>query len=142
MAEYYGKDLVFTWTYTSGTTSATIDMSEYQRGASFTPSGKIDTATTGSATYENRIVGVKDFSVSYKGLAQANAATGGTTLEDSLAYGAIGTVTLGPEGTAAGKRKYTLPCISQGLQQNLQYDALTELNVSFVGNGTVTYGAY
>jgi hypothetical protein len=138
MSEYYGKDLVFQWIGTAGTT----DMSEYQRGASFTPTGKIDVNTTGAATYEGRQVGVKDFNASYKGLAQANAATGGTSLEDTLRFGEVGTIILGPEGTATGKRRYTLPVISQGLQTNLQYDALTELNVSFVGNGTVTYGAY
>jgi hypothetical protein len=135
MAEFYGKDLIFSFAGTGGS----IDLSEYQRGASFSPSGKIDVNTTGAATYEGRQVGVKDFTASYKGLAQAGTAGGAEVL---MAFGELGTVRLGPEGTAAGKRLYILPVISQGCQINLQYDGLTELNVSFVGNGTPTYSNY
>ncbi len=139
MAEFYGKDLQFQWIGTAGT----LDISEYQRGASFLPSGKIDVNTTGAAGYETRQVGVKDFNASYKGLWQTGTAgTATTTLENTMRFGEVGTVILGPEGTATGMRKYTLPVISQGAQLALQYDALTEINIAFVGNGTVTYGAY
>lgn len=138
MTEFYGKDLNFQWIGTAGT----LDMSEYQRGASFSPSGKIDVNTTGAAGYETRQVGVKDFTASYRGLWQAGTAgTATTTMENTLRFGEIGTVILSPEGTAAGQRKYTLPVISQGPQVNLAYDGLTEINISFLGNGTVTYGA-
>jgi hypothetical protein len=138
MTEFYGKDLNFQWVGTAGT----LDMSEYQRGASFSPSGKIDVNTTGAAGYETRQVGVKDFTASYRGLWQAGTAgTATTTMENTLRFGESGTVLLSPEGTAAGTRKYTLPVISQGPQVNLAYDGLTEINISFVGNGTVTYGA-
>lgn len=132
--EFYGKDLQFIFAGTGGS----INMSEYQRGASFSPTGKIDVNTTGSAGAETRQVGVKDYTVSYKGLWQ----TVGTAIEALVAFGELGTVTLGPEGTATGMRKYTLPVISQGPQVNLVYDGLTELNVAFVGNGTPTYGQY
>jgi hypothetical protein len=139
MAEYYGANLNFVWVGTAGT----LDLSEYQRGASFSPTGAIDVNTTGAAGYETRQVGVKDFTVTYRGLAQSGTAgTGTATLENTLRFGEIGTVYLGPEGTATGMRKYTLPVISQGPQVNLEYKTLTEINISFVGNGTVTYGAY
>jgi hypothetical protein len=134
MAEFYGKDLNFTFNGASGS----VDMSEYQRGASFSPTGKVDVVTTGTATAESRMVGVKDFTASYKGLWQSV----GTAVEVSLAFGVLGTIYMGPEGTSTGMRKYTLPVISQGPQVNLQYDGVTELNVSFVGNGSVTYGQY
>ncbi len=138
MAEFYGKDLQFQWVGTAGT----LDMSEYQRGASFSPSGKIDVNTTGAAGYETRQVGVKDFTASYKGLWQSGTAgTATTTMENTLRFGEIGTVYLSPEGTAAGMRKYTLPVISQGPQVNLAYEGLTEINIAFVGNGTALYGA-
>ena len=139
MAEFYGRNMVFQWIGTAGT----LDMSEYSRGASFLPSGKIDTNTTGAAGYETRQVGVLDFTASYKGLWQTGTAgTAATAIRNTLRFGETGTVILAPEGTAAGQDKYTLPCISQGLQTNLQYDTLTEINVSFVGNGTAIYGAY
>jgi len=132
MAEFYGANLQFTFNGTGGT----ADLSEYQRGASFSPSGKIDVNTTGPAGAETRQVGVKDFTVTYKGLWQ----TTGTAIEALLKFGSSGTVYLAPEGTATGARYYTLPVISQGPQVNLAYDGLTELSVSFVGNGTPTYG--
>jgi hypothetical protein len=137
MAEFYGNNLNFQWVGTAGT----LDMSEYQRGASFSPTGKIDVVTTGAATYDTRMVGVKDFTASYKGLWQTGTAgTATTTMENTLRFGEAGTIYLSPEGTAAGQRKYTLPVISQGPQVQLAYDGLTEINISFVGNGTVTYG--
>jgi len=139
MPEFYGKDLSFTWIGTAGT----LDISEYQRGASFAPTGKIDVNTTGAAGYETRQVGVKDFTASFRGLWQAGTTgTATTTMENTMRFGEIGTVILGPEGTATGQRKYTLPVISQGPQVNVQYDTLTEVNISFVGNGTALYGAY
>jgi len=139
MAEFYGKDLEFIWVGTAGT----LNVSEYQRGVTFSPTVQLDDNTTGSATYRTKSVGLKDFSVSYKGLAQTGTAgTVATTFESTMRAGEIGTIYFGPEGTATGMRKYTFPVVSLGLQQNLVYDALTELNVSFDGNGTVTYGAY
>ena len=138
MTEFYGANLDFQWIGTAGT----LSLSEFQRGASFAPSGKIDVVTTGNATYETRMVGVKDFTASFKGLWQGGTAgTATTTMENTLRFGEVGTVILSPEGTAGGMRKYTLPVISQGPQVNLQYDAVTEINISFVGNGTALYGA-
>lgn len=137
MPEFFGKDLQFTWNSAAGS----IDASEYQRGASFSPTGKVDVVTTGAATYDTRMVGVKDFTVSYKGLWQADAtATLATDIENLWQFGQSGTIYLAPEGTAVGARKYTLPVISQGVQAQFAYDGLTEINCSFVGNGTVTYG--
>lgn len=139
MAEFLGKDLQFQWVGTAGT----LDMSEYQRGVTFSPTVAIHDVTTGAATYNTKMIGLKDFTVSYKGLWQSGTAgTATTTMENTLKAGEGGTIYLGPEGTATGMRKYTLPVISQGPQVNLQYDALTEINISFDGNGTVTYGAY
>ena len=133
MAEFYGKDLVFTWNSSAGST----DMSEYQRSVSFSPTAQIDDNTTGSATYRANNVGLKDFTVNYKGLLQQNL---GTTVHDMFVPGLVGTVVFQPEGTTSGLRKYTLPVICLGLQVNQVYDALSEMNVSFDGNGTITYG--
>jgi len=138
MAEFFGKDLDFQWIGTAGT----LSLSEYQRGATFTPSGNIAVNTTGAAGYETRQVGAKDFTASYKGLWQSGTAgTAATIIDYTLRFGEAGTILLSPEGTATGARLYTLPVISQGCSVNLQYDALTEINISFVGNGTALYGA-
>lgn len=138
MTEFFGKDLDFQWIGTAGT----LSLSEFQRGATFTPSGNIAVNTTGAAGYETRQVGTKDFTASFKGLWQAGTAgTATTTMENTLRFGESGTILLSPEGTATGTRKYTLPVISEGCVLNTQYDQLVEVNINFVGNGTVTYGA-
>ena len=49
---------------------------------------------------------------------------------------------LGPEGTAATKRKYTLPAFSQGGKFNFAYADVVELACDFQGNGTATYGTF
>ncbi len=137
MTEFYGKDCQFTWNSAAGS----IDASEYIRGATFSPTGKVDVVTTGAAGAETRTVGIKDYTVSYKGLWQADAtATLATDIENLWQFGQSGTIYMAPEGTAVGARYYTLPVISQGVQANFVYDGITEINCSFVGNGTVTYG--
>jgi len=139
MAEFFGSGLVVQWIGTAGT----LDCSEWARGASFTPSGNIQVNTTGAAGYETRQVGVKDFNASFKGLWQSGTAgTAVTAVRNTLRFGEIGTLIMAPEGTATGKDKYTLPVISQGCPVVTQYDALTEFNVSFLGNGTIGYDAY
>jgi hypothetical protein len=132
MTEFYGKNLVFLWSTAAGTT----DMTEYFRNVTFSPGGKIDDVTTGAATYKTKTTGVTDFTVTYKGLHQSK----GTAVEDVLVLGQAGTIYLSPEGTATNARLYTLPVISQGPQVASQYDGLTELNVSFIGNGDIVYG--
>jgi hypothetical protein len=143
MAEFYGSGAYFVFNGTAGTANQ-IDMSEYQRSITFSPAADMAVVTTGAATAETRMVGLKDFTVTYKGLMQAGTgvATAAMQLENQLAWGKTGTIKFSPElaGTGSGYRLYTLPVISQGLQQNWQYDSVVELSVDFVGNGTITYG--
>lgn len=143
MAEFYGSGAYFTFTGTAGT-AQTLNLSEFERSVTFTPTADMAVVTTGAATAESRLVGLKDFTVAYKGLMQSGTgvATAAFQLENQLAWGKLGTITFSPElaGTGSGYRKYTFLVISQGLQINSQYDQLTEINVNFMGNGTITYG--
>ena len=136
MTEYYGNGCVFQFVGTAGT----LDMSADLRSVTFSPTGQMDDVTTGSEAYKHYLTTLKDFTVSYKGLAQAGTAAAGSAVEDYLAWGQVGTIYCYPQGTGTSYRKYTWPVISQGVQQNFQYNALTEVNVSFQGNGTVVYG--
>lgn len=138
MPEFYGKDLIFHFTY--GSPVGTLDMSADQRGVTFNPSIQMDDKSTGSEAAKSYLTRQTDFTVTYKGLAQSGTAGLGSALEDRLTPGAEGTIYLWPLGSAAGQRKYTFPVISQGCQQNWQFTALTEINVSFQGNGTWTFG--
>lgn len=138
MPEFYGKDLIFQFSGTGGT----IDLSADQRGVTFNPSIQMDDNSTGSAGAKTYSTRQTDFTLTYKGLAQSGTAGVGSATEDALRPGEVGTVYLYPLGSVAGTayRKYTFPVISQGLQQNFQFTALTELNCSFQGNGTWTFG--
>jgi hypothetical protein len=137
MPEFYGSALIVQWVGTGGT----IDISADYRNLSFSPTIQMDDKSTGSETVKTYLTGQKDYTVTYKGLYQTGTAGIGSATEDALGEGKVGTVYCYPLGSAATpNRKYTFPVISQGIQQNWVYNALTELNVSFQGNGTITYG--
>ena len=115
MAEYAGNALVFKFVTTAGT----ADFSADQRSVNYSPSVDFADATAGSDTYKVKLPTVKDNTASISGVLQA----GGTAIEDICTVGAFGTATIQPEGTAAGKRKITMPCYSKGMQ--LQYQTLS-----------------
>jgi hypothetical protein len=137
MPEFYGSALCVNFNGTGGSIDLTADF----RTVSFSPTIQMDDKSTGSETVKTYLTGQKDFTVTYKGLYQTGTAALGASLEDKLNVGVFGTLLVYPLGsTVAGNRIYTMPVISQGVQQNWTYNGLTEVNVSFQGNGTITYG--
>jgi hypothetical protein len=137
MPEFYGSALVINFNGTGGS----IDLTADQRAVTFSPSIQMDDVSTGSQGAKTYLTGQKDFTVSYKGLYQSGTAALGASLEDKLGVGVYGTLSVWPLGSAvAGNRIYTMPVISQGVQQSWAYAGITEINCSFQGNGTVTYG--
>lgn len=135
MAEFTGQNLYVQWNAGS---AGTIDLSGDYRTVSWNPSiGMVD-ATAGSDPFKSYLATQKDTTVSYGGVFQ----TAGTGTENALLTGQYGTLTIGPEGTAAGKRKYTLPAYSQGGKFNFSYSDVVELACDFQGNGTATYGTF
>lgn len=119
------------------TTAGTADLSADQRGANWNPSVDFAEATAGSDAYKVFLATVKDTSASVTGVLQS----AGTAVEDICAAGAFGTLTIQPEGTATGKRKYTLPCFSQGMQTQFPYADTCEFSVDFKGSGAPTVGS-
>jgi hypothetical protein len=119
MAEFTGTNLVAQWIYSGGTVTL-VD------------------ATAGSDTNRSYLATIKDATVSINLVAQ----TGGTALEAALVEGAVGTLIIGPEGTASTKRKYTIPAISQGAKLNFPYDNIVEISCDFQASGAYTIGAY
>lgn len=132
MAEYTGSGMVFQWIHSAGTASLQADF----RTVNLSPTVDFADSTAGSDARRKRIPTVKDITVSYSGLAQ----TGGTALEDALLEGAEGTIIFQPEGTASGKRKYTIGAFSMGAKFNVPYADVVELTVEFNGNGNYTVG--
>lgn len=134
MPEFSGSALVVQWIHPSGTVALTAD----SRSLSIEPTVKLYTATAGSDADEVYLSGIKDAKISWSGVAQ----TSGTALEDALVEGTSGTLIVGPEGTASGKRKYTIPAFSMGLQVNIPYDNVVELSCDWQKTGAMTRGTY
>lgn len=132
MPEFTGSAVVASWVYAGGTATLSGD----HRTFSLTPSIDFADATAGSDARRKRLATIADVSVSYAGLAQE----GGTALEDALAEGTHGTLILQPEGTAAGKRKYTVGAFSQGAKFNYPYSDVVEITCDWVGDGNYTRG--
>lgn len=130
MPEFSGSALVFNWIYSGGTVSLHSDF----RTVTLTPSMDFAETTAGADPRRKRLATIADTAVSWSGLAQ----TSGTALEDALAEGVPGTIILQPEGTAAGKRKYTIGAFSQGAKFSYPYSDVVEISVDFVGDGNYT----
>jgi hypothetical protein len=132
MPEYSGSALVFNWIYSGGT----IVVSGDQRSVNISPSIDFIETTAGADPRRKRLASIADVTFSYSGLAQ----TGGTALEDALAEGTPGTAVIMPEGTATGKRKYTIGAFSQGAKFNYPYSDVVEMSCDWVGDGNYTRG--
>ena len=132
MAEFSGSALVVKWVTTAGT----VDLSGDYRTLNLDPSINMIEATAGSDTDKVYLPSVKDKKVSYTGVFQS----AGTATEDALVEGTYGTLTIQPEGTATGKRKYTIPAYAQGGKFNWKYNDIVEINCDFQGSGAMTRG--
>jgi len=130
MAEYTGKNMYFEWIHSGGTVTMHADF----RTVSLAPVVDYVETQAGSDEWKTRLARMKDSSVSYEGLGQV----GGTALEDALVEGTSGTVRFSPEGTATGKRKYTIPAYSDGGNFTFPYADVVTLSVNFTGNGAVS----
>jgi hypothetical protein len=135
MAEFTGSALYVQW---NAGANGTIDISGDFRTVSWNPSVGLVETTAGSDPFKSYLSTVKDTTVSYGGVFQ----TAGTANENALREGQYGTLTIGPEGTAATKRKYTLPAYSQGAKFSFPYSDVVEMSVDFQGSGTATYGTF
>lgn len=127
--EFSGSALVCKWIYSGGT----VTLSGDQRTVTITPSINLINATAGSDADEAYILGTKDATASYSGVAQQ----GGTATEDALIEGTQGTLEIYPEGNTSGKRKYSMPAISMGPRYNFPYADVVELSVDFQKNGAL-----
>ncbi len=134
MTEFTGKNLVFIFVGAAGTATLTGD----HRTASITTAGGLAKSTAGSDAWDTNLPGIKSWSASWSGVMQS----AGTALEDALAELTYGTVTIAPEGTAAGHRKYTGACFAMGPKPSFPYDNVCEFSVEFTGDGALTRGSY
>lgn len=127
MAEYTGSGLKMEWIYSG----STVNLDGDYRTFTLTPVVDMIDTTAGADASRTYITSYKTISCSVSLVAQ----TGGTVLEDALQAGNFGTLIVRPEGTASGKRKYTIPAYSMGAVFNFPYDNLVEITCDFQPSG-------
>jgi hypothetical protein len=134
MAEYTGSSMVLSWIYSGGTVALNGDY----RTASWQPAADMVDTTAGSDANHTFISTLTNASANITLLAQ----TDGTAIRTALAAGTSGTLIIGPEGTASGKRKITMPAISGGAQYDFTYNDVVTITCSFQCTGAYTDAAY
>jgi hypothetical protein len=136
MTEAYrgGANMYISWASNAGPVTLQGDYKTF----TYTPSIDLYDQSGGGDTNKSYVNGIKDGQAAIMVLMQ----TGGTATTNALVEGASGTLTVGPEGTAATKQKIVLPAISQGAGYNWPYDNLVEVSCNFQQNGTRTDGVW
>ena len=134
MAEYIsGPVAVWTWVYSGN--SGTITLSTDYRNASFQPSVNYSDASAGSDTHIVRLTALKDSKAS---MTLVNQTGNAATTRAALAAGVSGTLTMGPEGTVAGKPKIIMPAFCDGANYDNPYSDVATISVGFTGTGSYT----
>lgn len=129
-----GSTMVLQWIYSGGTISFAAD----QRSVSWSPSVELIDSTAGADTVRKKITSFKDATASISLVDQTNSAGTATALD----AGVGGTLIIGPEGTATGKRKIQFPSISMGAKYNFPFDGIAEITCDFQANGAYTDSTY
>jgi hypothetical protein len=131
---YAGSAAYIAWVYSGGT--ITFD---YWRNFTWAVDLNYIDATAGADTFEVLVAGHgtgQDFTCTYVG--QQN----GTAILTALARQTAGTVIYGPEGTATGKAKYTIPATSKGPSFNQSYNDINEITFAWRQTAVETLGAF
>ena len=136
MAAYSGSALDVKWCYAAGTTVLT----GHHRTFTYTPSIDLIDQTAGADSNKLYITGPKDGRATFGAVLEAGTGAGGTLSYANCIEGYSGTVIWSPEGTAAGKAKYTMPAITMGAAFSYPYADVTEVTVEFQQNGTRVEG--
>lgn len=136
MPGYVGTSLDVKWLYGAGTTALTGDFRQFN----YNPSVELLDETAGSDPAQVFIPWLKSGQAQFTALLQTGTGAGGTAMTANLTEGNFGTLVVSPNGTAAGSQKLTIPSYSNGVQLNLQYNALTEVSVTFQQSGARTEG--
>ena len=115
------------------TSGGTFAMNADFRTVNFTPSVAYADVSAGNDTQVGRLPTLKDAVASISLVKQA----GGTALVAQLQPGQAGTLIIGPEGTATGKQKITLPAYCDGAKTGAPYADVATLDVGFSGSSVL-----
>jgi len=124
MSAFAGSALSLQWVHPGGTATLQTDF----RSFTWTPTLNFIDATAGADTYEELLgsygTGVE---IPVAMVLQAD----GTALLTALDRNTAGSLIYGPEGTASGKVKYTIPATSSGPQFSQPFDDIVEITANF-----------
>jgi len=124
MPAFAGSALYLAWVYSGGTVQLETDF----RGFSWTPTLNWIDATAGADTYEELL---PSYGTGVEIPVTMVLQQDGTALLAAIARQTAGSLIYGPEGTATGKKKYTIPATSAGPQFNQPFDDIVELTANF-----------
>jgi hypothetical protein len=133
---YSGSALVVTWFQGSGTNVISGDQTAFD----YTPSIDLIDQTSGADANKQYLSSVKDGQASMSSYFQTGTNARGTVTWSTLTEGNVGTLQWQPEGTAAGKPKYSMPAISKGVGISYPYADKVVASASWQQNGTRTEG--
>jgi len=121
-----GPTMILQWITSLGTT----DMKADYRAVDWNPSVAYVETTAGQDTQVGRLPTLKDATASVELVNQTN----GTALVAATQPGQAGTLIIGPEGTATGKRKITFPAYCDGGVPSFPYADVSMFNCAFTGS--------
>ena len=141
MAFVHGKNGSFELDNSSGTLTA---LSSISNEFSFSQSIETAETTTFGSSAKTYITGLNDATISLSGLFDATSATAIEGTIDALIAGtnASATLVFGPEGSAAGKKKYTQEVIVTSYDISVPVGDVVSLSVEFQRTGATTIGTY
>src|SRR5512139_3664753 len=135
MTAFSGSAMYLAWVHAGGTLVLNTDFRQFD----WTPTLSLIDSTAGADTFREYIGGIGEGGdISLSCVMQ----TGSTATISALARAAVGTILYGPEGTATGKPKSTIPAISKGPAYSQPYDDVVEFKVSFQQSAAETNASW
>jgi hypothetical protein len=123
MTAYIGSALSAVWTYASGTVTLNTDFTKF----TYTPTIDLIDTSAGADTSKQFIAGFKDAKCNITVYHQSADLAIGTAVVE----GTQGTLVVGPEGTAVGKMKWTIPALCMGAARNVSFNSAAEWSIDF-----------
>ena len=138
MAEYAGSASVTQWIWSGGT----LNLSAETRNVSVNTSMDTIDATAGQDVNKVYLPSFSSVEIAWEGVAQDG--TSGTTYAQALKAGNIGTVSVGPYGTAGSSLKYSMPAFCLGLSTSMPYADVVSVSTSWqtASGGSLTISSY
>ena len=135
MSAFAGSAMSLQWIHTGGTVTLETDF----RSFSWTPTLNFIDATAGADTYEELLA---SYGTGVEIPVSLVLQEDGTALLSALDRQTAGTLVYGPEGTATGKVKYTIPATSSGPQFSQPFDDIVEVTANFRQTAVETRSAF